>query len=67
MAEHWNGGNGGKGSKPRPYSVSQEEFDDRWDLIFGKKDKDKTKNILNTSNNQTHTTVIDTNTDTQEK
>jgi hypothetical protein len=26
MAEHWNGGNGGKGSKPRPYSVSQDEL-----------------------------------------
>lgn len=25
---------GGKGSKPRPYSVSQEEYDKRWDAIF---------------------------------
>jgi hypothetical protein len=40
MAEHWNGGTGGKGSKPRPYSVSQKEFDDRWELAFGKKKKD---------------------------
>ena len=40
MAEHWNGGSGGKGSKPRPYSVSKEEFDNRWDLIF-KKNKDE--------------------------
>lgn len=39
MAEHWNGGSGGKGSRPRPYSVSQEEFGDRFDAIFGKKDK----------------------------
>lgn len=30
---------GGKGDKPRPYSVSLEEFDNRWDLIFGKKNK----------------------------
>jgi hypothetical protein len=29
---------GGKGSKPRPFSVSQQEFDNRWDTIF-KKDK----------------------------
>ncbi len=29
----------GKGSKPRPYSVSQEEFDNRWEAIFGKKNK----------------------------
>jgi hypothetical protein len=40
MAEHWNGGTGGKGSKPRPYSVSQKEFDDRWEMAFGKKKKD---------------------------
>lgn len=31
-------GDGGKGSSPRPFSVSQEEFDNRWDTIF-KKDK----------------------------
>jgi hypothetical protein len=30
---------GGKGSSPRPFSVSQKEFDNSWDLIF-KKDKD---------------------------
>jgi hypothetical protein len=27
----------GKGSKPRPYSVSQDAFSDRFDAIFGKK------------------------------
>jgi hypothetical protein len=27
---------GGKGSRPRPYSVSQAEFDNRWDTIFKK-------------------------------
>lgn len=26
----------GKGSKPRPFSVSQEEFDNNWDNIFKK-------------------------------
>jgi hypothetical protein len=30
---------GGKGSKARPFSVSQEEFANSFDLIFGKKDK----------------------------
>ena len=30
-------GDGGKGSSPRPFSVSQEEFGNRWDQIFGKK------------------------------
>ena len=27
---------GGKGSAPRPYSVSQAEYDSRWDAIFGR-------------------------------
>ena len=30
---------GGKGSAPRPFSVSKEEFDNHWDVIFGKKKK----------------------------
>jgi len=25
---------GGKGSKPRPFSVAQEEYEKRWDAIF---------------------------------
>jgi|LakMenEpi03Aug12_release.lakeMendotaPanAssembly.Ray.scaffolds.fasta_scaffold1168099_2 hypothetical protein len=29
----------GKGSRPRPFSVSQQEFDNRWEAIFGNKDK----------------------------
>jgi hypothetical protein len=29
----------GKGSTPRPFSVSQEEFGNRFDTIFGKKKK----------------------------
>jgi len=27
---------GGKGCKPRPFSVSQQEYDNRWDAIFGR-------------------------------
>lgn len=27
---------GGKGSSPRPFSVSQAEYDARWDAIFGR-------------------------------
>jgi hypothetical protein len=27
---------GGKGSSPRPFSVSQDEYDKRWDAIFGR-------------------------------
>jgi hypothetical protein len=47
----------GKGSRPRPYSVSKEEFDNRFDLIFGKKktvedntgtDKNEYQDILST-------------------
>lgn len=34
---------GGKGSRPRPFSVSQEEFDNRWENIFGKKNKSEEK------------------------
>lgn len=31
----------GKGSRPRSYSVTQEEFGKNWDAIFGKKDAPK--------------------------
>jgi len=37
---------GGKGSRPRPFSVSNEEYANRWDAIFGrdiKKEEDKPK------------------------
>ena len=34
---------GGKGDSPRPYSVSQEEFGNNWDRIFGKKKINKKK------------------------
>ena len=33
-------GDGGKGSKPRPFSVDQSTFISNWELAFGKKDKD---------------------------
>jgi len=36
-------GDGGKGSRPRPFSVSQEEFDNRWNVIFNKKKKTDTE------------------------
>mgnify|MGYP007069477924 FL=1 len=34
---------GGKGSKPRPFSVTQEEYDNRWDTIFGRDLKEQEK------------------------
>jgi hypothetical protein len=38
---------GGKGSAPRPYSVSNEEYASRWDMIFRKDQKeDKQKQEL---------------------
>lgn len=27
---------GGKGSSPRPFSISQQEYDNRWDNIFSR-------------------------------
>ena len=30
---------GVKGSKPRPYSITQNEFADNWDRIFSKKNE----------------------------
>jgi hypothetical protein len=32
---------GGKGSSPRPFSVSEEEYAQKWERIFGKKDIEK--------------------------
>lgn len=29
---------GGKGSRPRPFSVDRKTFEDNWDRIFGKND-----------------------------
>jgi hypothetical protein len=37
---------GGKGSKPRPFSVSQREYDTRWDAIFGRDLKEEKKEDL---------------------
>ena len=33
----------GKGSRPRPFSVSQAEYDSRWDAIFGRDGLDDKK------------------------
>ena len=32
---------GGKGSSPRPFSISEEEYAQKWERIFGKKDVEK--------------------------
>lgn len=36
-------GDGGKGSAPRPFSVTNEEYAQRWDMIFGRDQKEKEK------------------------
>ena len=47
---------GGKGSAPRPFSVSQKEYESRWDAIFGRDLKEEKKQIseevLNTYNDE---------------
>ena len=37
---------GGKGSKPRPLSVSNQEYANRWDAIFGRDQKAKQEEAL---------------------
>ena len=36
---------GGKGSAPRPFSVSNEEYANRWDAIFRRDIKDDESNV----------------------
>lgn len=37
---------GGKGSSPRPFSVSNEEYAKRWDMIFGRDVIDESKKLF---------------------
>jgi hypothetical protein len=55
-----------KGSRPRPYSVSQDTFADNYDVIFGKKDRravedaeaeDEAFNAIDTKDNSDNTDV----------
>ena len=39
----------GKGSKPRPFSVSQAEWDSRWDAIFSRDLKEEDKKSVDTA------------------
>jgi hypothetical protein len=46
---------GGKGSKPRPISISQQEYDNRWDNIFSrdlKEEKKEDTSALDAYNNE---------------
>lgn len=42
---------GGKGCKPRPFSVSQKEYETRWDAIFGR-DKQKEEKVNDESSSR---------------
>lgn len=39
----------GKGSRPRPHSVSQKEYDTRWDAIFSRDGLDDDKKEVDKS------------------
>lgn len=43
----------GKGDKPRPFSVSQDEFGKRWDKINWPKSNTKTNETTNRRNTKT--------------
>ena len=44
----------GKGCKPRPFSVTQQEYDNRWDAIFGR-DKQKVDEKVNDEGSSNNT------------
>lgn len=44
-------GDGGKGSSRRPSEISEEQFMQNWELVFGKK-KTNPKVILNTNSDK---------------
>ena len=50
---------GGKGSKPRPISVSDEEYANRWDAIFSKKETpiDESEDKITRYNEETQEVV----------
>ena len=56
---------GGKGSKPRPFSVSQEELDNRFEAIFGKKKNTLPEYELNKSTGEVQ--KVDDNTSHRKK
>lgn len=43
---------GGKGSKPRPFSVSDIEYADRWDAIFAKDKKPELREVVEHSSDE---------------
>ena len=41
MSAHWEGGSGGKGSKPRPFNITDAEYEENMKRIFGDKTEEK--------------------------
>ena len=50
---------GGKGSKPRPLSVSDQEYADRWNAIFGKDSETEKITRNNTETQQVQNTELE--------
>jgi hypothetical protein len=50
---------GGKGSSPRPYSVSHEEYTRRWDAIFGRDLESKAEGEIRINKQGQTETVIE--------
>lgn len=48
----------GKGSAPRPFSVSQEEYNNRWDIIFS---RDKISKEIEADNKKQEEKQLDSN------
>lgn len=43
-----NHSDGGKGSSPRPFSISNEEYAQRWDAIFGRDEEEDDEELEDT-------------------
>jgi hypothetical protein len=53
---------GGKGSKPRPFNITQEEYDNRWDTIFQRdlpKTEEKVEEVKNEKEVKIKATIPD--------
>jgi hypothetical protein len=48
---------GGKGSTPRPFSVSQAEYDTRWDAIFSRDLIDESDDKVTRHNQETQEAI----------
>jgi hypothetical protein len=46
----------GKGSRPRPFSVAQEEYDKRWDAIFGRDLNENEEKVVDTTTEDKYNT-----------